>query len=74
MKTSLNDSWTKEGRMPKGKRKTKRETSLCRAEDSTPRGIILERFKRMKSDPNRSLDLISEFFIQHYLRTKRTFL
>ncbi|MBF0254100.1 MAG: hypothetical protein HQL11_03115 [Candidatus Omnitrophica bacterium] len=37
----------------------------------TPRGIILERFKRMKALPTHSLDTFSEFFAHHYLRNKR---
>jgi len=57
--------------MPNSKRPRKPSRSLVHSSNSTPRGIILERFKRLKGRPARSLDLISEFFIHHYLSNKR---
>jgi hypothetical protein len=40
--------------------------------DATPSGIILERFKRMRHLPPHTLDLEDEFFVQNFLRRKRT--
>jgi len=48
---------------PPGRRRAKRR-------DSTPQGIILERFKRLRGLPSHSLDFLSETFMHHYLRTK----
>ena len=38
---------------------------------STPSGVILERFKRMKMLPPHIRSLEDEFFVQSFLRKKR---
>ena len=40
--------------------------------DGTPSGVILERFKRMRHLPPHMLDLQDEFFVQSFLRRKRS--
>jgi len=57
--------------MTKARRKKKSSLATTRTIDSTPRGIILERVKRLRGLPHRPLDIISEFFVQHYLRHRR---
>jgi len=52
-------------------RRTRRSAKISNVDNSTPRGIILERFKRLKGLPVRSLDLLSEYFIHRYLNNKR---
>jgi len=57
--------------MDKAKSNAKPNQKMQEVHDGTPKGMILERFKRIRSLPFRSLDLRSEFFVHHYLRNKR---
>ncbi|MCA9396724.1 MAG: hypothetical protein KC649_06095 [Candidatus Omnitrophica bacterium] len=39
---------------------------------SAPYGVILERFKKINAQGARRVDLVSEFFVQYYLRAKKS--
>lgn len=58
--------------MQKGNKSLKGRVQPHGEKQSTPCGIILERFKKLNANGAPRTDLVSEFFVHYYLRRKRS--